>query len=158
MCSFSEYFFIQRNVHMARIFSHRRRDDFNPHKDKLVLQCQLCSGLMVGYKCHEHHYENCHSAYKLSKCWEPENYRPVLQNDGSINFLAKWIDCKCERQRKLSACSSVSEMILAYRLLKWARLTFLLACRRHWEMILKLTSKHSLVGPLILDKVLRFLT
>ena len=144
---------------MARIFSHRRRDDFNTHKDKLVLQCQLCSGLMVGYKCHEHHYENCHFAFKLNKCWEPENYRPILQKDGSINLLAKWIDCnKCEGQRKLSICTTISEMILAYNVLKWARLTFLLARRRRWERMLKLTSKHTFVGPEMLHKVLRFLT
>jgi hypothetical protein len=143
---------------MARMSFYRGPDDFHQHRDKLILQCHLCSGLMIGFKCHGHHYEHCHFAHNLSKCWEPENYRPVLQNDGSINFLAKWIDCKCEGQRKLSSCSSVSEMILAYRVLKWARLTFLLACRRRWERTLKLTSKHALVGPEMLDKVLRFLS
>ena len=158
MCSLCECFLVHQSSHMARISFYRGSDEFCPRRNKLILQCHLCSGLMIGFKCHAHHNEHCHLAHNRGKCWEPENYRPVLQNDGSINFLAKWVDCRCERQRKLSACSSVSEMILAYRLLKWARLTFLLACRRHWEMILKLTSKQALVGPLILDKVLRFLT
>jgi len=158
MCSFYDCFLVHQSRHMARIYFYRGPDGFYQHRDKLILQCHLCSGLMIGFKCHAHHYEHCHLAHNLRKCWEPENYRPILQNDGRINFLAKWIDCKCERQRKLSACSSVSEMFLAYRSLKWARLTFLLACRRHWEMTLKLTSKQALVEAEILDKVLKFLT
>ena len=158
MCSLCECFLVQQSRHMARICFYRGPCEFHQHRDKLIVQCHLCSGLMIGFKCHAHHYEHCHLAHNFPKCWELENYRPILEKDGSINFLAKWIDCKCERQRNLSACSSVSEMILAYRLLKWTRFAFLLACRRHWERILKLTCKHALVGPEMLDKVLRFLT
>ena len=142
---------------MARIFSHSFRKDYNPHKDKLVLQCQLCSGLMIGYKCFERHLENYHTAHKSSKCWESENYRPILQVDRNSNLLAKWIDCKCEGQRKMSRCTTISEMTLAYNILKWARLTFLLVWRRRWEGILKLTNMHNFVEPESLDEVLTYL-
>ena len=138
---------------------HCRQNSYSPHQDKLVLQCHLCSGLMIGYSCFNHHSEGCNTAFEVNECWKPENYRPLLQQDGSISFLAKGIDCnKCKKQQMMSTFPTNSEKAFALRIMKWARLVFLLVVRKHWEKIIKLTGKHSFVDPEMLNIVLSYLT
>ena len=136
---------------------HRKRRPYSPLQEKLVLQCDRCSGFVVGFPCFEHHRENCCNLHHTIDVWKLENYRPLLQQDGDISFLCKWIDCsKCKRQQ-IMANFLPGSLPFKLRIINWARLTFLLQRRRKAMAAIKLSRLKLLSDPVLSMLVLQFI-
>ena len=137
---------------------HRKRRNYSPLQEKLILQCNLCSGLVVGFPCFEHHREECSNLVHAIDRWKLENYRPLLQQDGKISFLGKWIDCnKCKRQQ-IMANFLPGTLTFKLKIINWARLTFLLQRRRKAMAAIKLSKLQLLSDHVLLMLVLQFIT
>ena len=104
---------------------------------KLVYQCYLCSHLLAGNICFEHHCSECKEPR------QPLNYRPLQQHNKNPAFLCKWLDCsKCKLQKVIASAKPGSFTSLRFRVVCWARMIFLLIAKHRVMMSWKITCKY----------------
>ena len=108
------------------------------HSSLVVIQCQNCTGLLIGNSCFEHHESNCEKSTREGNQWTPANYVAINKHDQNDSFLCKWLDCsECKLQQDLAKSKTRTYLGLQIRLIHWCRMTYL--------MISKHMVKHRLI-------------
>ena len=129
------------------------------HPSKFVIQCQSCTGLLIGNTCFEHHETICEKATRDGNQWTPSNYVAIPKHDQNDSFLCKWLDCrKCKLQQALAKSKPKSYLGLRIRLVHWCRITYLLIAKYMVKLRLKLTCKFPKLDSGSISAIVDFVT
>ena len=128
-------------------------------RTKLVIQCFYCSSLFAGNICYEHHRSDCRPYGREEEHGNPTNFRPLLGHDKNPSFLCKWLDCnKCKLQKLIAGSKPGSFTSLRFRIICWARMTFLLIAKHRVLMTIRSTCKYPFLDNVALKLVVDFIT
>ena len=97
------------------------------HSGLVIIQCQSCTGLLIGNSCFDHHQSSCEKSTKAGNQWTPANYAAVNKHNQNDSFLCKWLDCsKCKLQQDLANSKTSSYLGRQIRLIPLCRISYLL--------------------------------
>ena len=129
------------------------------HSSLVVIQCQNCTGLLIGNSCFEHHESNCEKSTREGNQWTPANYAAINKHDQNDSFLCKWLDCnKCKLQQDLAKSKTTSYLGRQIRLIYWCRMTYLLISKHMVKHRLFLVSKSLMLDAGAISAIVDFVT